>query len=399
MNAKTKRILWWAFVLAVLVAIFVTAPRVRRDIDVLAGFLPGNPRRGGELFYDRGCGGCHAIAGVGGKEASDLAHTHQTPSDLEDIAGAMWNHAPEMWATMSASGFQVPSLTPEDVADIMAFLFAAGYLEEEGDPENGRAVLTTKKCRTCHALGEEDDKLAPDLALWSSRVNPILWTTALWNHAPEMEEALEAEGMDWPELTQREVVDLLAYLRTIGGIARERGTLPGDPLEGRRLFRESCSQCHSAEGEGSDVGPDLSEGTGTRTLAGLSAAFWNHVPAMGESMRELGLSRPTFSEQEMADIITYLFAIRYFERPGDARVGADVYSRSCAKCHGDEAEGAEGPDLQHLGTGTSAVFLASTLWNHGPQMYDEARDRGLEWPLFQGHEMHDLISYLRSLEQ
>jgi cytochrome c2 len=379
--------------------VFVTGPKGPRELDVLAGFLPGNPSRGGELFYNRGCGSCHAISGVGGKEAADLARTHQTPSDLEDIAGAMWNHAPEMWQSMNAAGVDVPTLSPGDVADLMAFLFAAGYLEEEGNAEHGQSVLISKKCRMCHATGGGKEKIGPDLARWSSRVNPIIWTTALWNHAPEMQDAMKSEGIAWPELTETEVVDLLTYLRTIGTVARDRSPLPGDSRDGRRLFRENCAQCHKAEGQGSDVGPALDAVNGTRTLAGLAAAFWNHAPAMGERMKELDVSRPTFSEQEMANIVTYLFALRYFERPGDPEAGVEVYSKRCAACHGEGAEGDRGPNLRQLGTRTSAVFMASTLWNHGPQMYQEARDRGLQWPLFEGHEMHDLISYLRSVEE
>jgi mono/diheme cytochrome c family protein len=365
----------------------------------LAGFLPGNPHRGGELFYDRGCGGCHAISGIGGKEAADLARPGSAPSDLEDIAGSMWNHAPEMWESMSTAGIEAPTLTPEDVSDLMAFLFAAGYLQEQGDPGRGRAVLTSKKCRSCHPLGDENHRVGPDLARWSSRANPILWSAALWNHAPGMEEAMKAEGIAWPELSQGEVNDILAYLRTIGNVPRERAPLPGNPRHGRSLFRRDCQKCHRAEGQGGEIGPDLDAGAEVRTLSGLAASFWNHSPAMGERMNELKVERPTLSEAEMADLITYLFAIRYFERQGDVAVGARIYEDRCGTCHGKDGKGKgeDAPDLSSYGAQVSAVFLASALWNHGPRMYEQAQEHGLEWPRFENHEMHDLIAYLRSL--
>ncbi|HSF15505.1 MAG TPA: c-type cytochrome [Vicinamibacteria bacterium] len=399
MNPKTRKALWWVLGATLLAVILVTGPKGPRELDTLAGFLPGNPHRGGELFYERGCVGCHAISGIGGKEAADLARPGGVPSDLEDIAGAMWNHAPEMWESMRSAGLTPPQLSPEDVADLMAFLFAAGYLEEQGDPGRGRAVLTSKKCRNCHPLGDESSGVGPNLARWSSRANPIVWSAALWNHAPEMEKAMKAEGIAWPELSKTEVNDILAYLRTTGSVPHERAPLPGDPRTGQSLFRRDCQGCHKAEGEGGDVGPNLDEGAEAPSLAGLAASFWNHSPAMGERMSQLGVERPMLSESEMADLITYLFAIRYFERRGDVTVGARIYEARCGKCHGEEGRGngKDGPELHPHKRQMSAVFLASALWNHGPRMYEQATDRGLNWPKFANHEMHDLIAYLRSL--
>jgi len=99
----------------------------------------------------------------------------------------------------------------------------------------------------------------------------------------------------------------------------------------------------------------------------------------------------------MADLVTYLFAIRYFATPGDAEAGEDVYLRNCGFCHGDAGAGGFGPDLRALGPRSSATFMTATLWNHGPRMYQEMRSQGREWPRFVGSEMRDLIEYLRSL--
>jgi len=215
----------------------------------------------------------------------------------------MWNHAPAMWKQMSSSGYSTPELTPRDTADLMAFLFVAGYLEEPGQPQRGQGILARKGCRKCHTTGEDEQKIGPDLALWSENVNPILWSQRLWNHAP----------------------------------------------------------------------------------------------AMGQSMKELGVERPIFTEEEMGDLITYLFAIRYFEAPGDPEMGTDVFMRNCATCHGEAGQGDVGPALDSLGARSSPTFMATTLWNHGPQMYQAMRERELDWPRLDGNQMRDLIAYLRSL--
>jgi mono/diheme cytochrome c family protein len=314
---------------------------------------------------------------------------------VDEIAGEMWNHAPEMWEKMDSQGYPTPELTPRDFVDLMAFLFASGYLEEEGDPERGEAILAEKKCRDCHATGEGEHKVGSDLIRWSSSVNPILWAQLFWNHAPAMEEAMREQGVSWPEMTPNEVVDLVAFIRTVGTGPRASASLPGNPSSGRHLFGQHCQRCHQAEGDGGDIGPALGVSSGPNTLTGLAAALWNHTPAMGEQMSALGIERPLFSVQEMGDIITYLFAIRYFETPGDAAVGREVFARSCSECHGAADEGGKGPSLH--ANGTSATIIASELWNHGPSMYDELKSRGLEWPRLEGQEMHDLIEYLRSL--
>jgi mono/diheme cytochrome c family protein len=100
----------------------------------------------------------------------------------------------------------------------------------------------------------------------------------------------------------------------------------------------------------------------------------------------------------MADLITYLFAIRYFEPVGERSTGKEVYQKSCSRCHGKEGEGgSDGPGLRSLGARSSATFMASTLWNHGPKMYEEMKAQNVEWPVFEGNEMRDLIEHLRGL--
>lgn len=399
---KETKLRLWLVVVVVLalvgVAGLLNVERRRAELRSRAGFLPGNPRRGGELFHDRGCAGCHAIAGVGGKTGPDLARPKGRPADLADVAAAMWNHAPGMWEEMAARSLTPPRLTPADLSDLLAFLFAAGYLEEEGDPERGETVLSVKRCQGCHATGEGQPWIGPDLTRWSASVNPILFSQLLWNHGPAMEAAMKERGVAWPHLETQELGDLMAYLRSVGTEPRRSAPLPGDPVVGRAFFRSYCQQCHTAEDRGGNVGPELGAAGGApRALSALAASLWNHSPAMGERMKEMGVKRPTFTEAEMAHIIAYLFALGYFDGAGDRESGKQVYDRSCLPCHGDSGTGDIGPSLRSLGPRINATFMCSTLWSHGPRMYQEMKDRGLEWPTLQGPEMRNLIEYLRSL--
>jgi len=51
------------------------------------------------------------------------------------------------------------------------------------------------------------------------------------------------------------------------------------------------------------------------------------------------------------------------EGGGDATAGADVYSTSCAGCHGAEGEGASGPAMSDVVPGHSEDDIASVAMN------------------------------------
>jgi mono/diheme cytochrome c family protein len=55
-----------------------------------------------------------------------------------------------------------------------------------------------------------------------------------------------------------------------------------------------------------------------------------------------------------------------------------------------------GPNLDFLGQYGSPIFVAATMWNHGPAMTEAMRRRGIPRPRFEGSELADLIAYLRS---
>ena len=60
-------------------------------------------------------------------------------------------------------------------------------------------------------------------------------------------------------LTEREIWNLVAFVRTLGRATRE--TVPGDPSRGAELFhtKGACAQCHAVAGRGGTLGPDLTE--------------------------------------------------------------------------------------------------------------------------------------------
>lgn len=57
-------------------------------------------------------------------------------------------------------------------------------------------------------------------------------------------------------------------------------------------------------------------------------------------------------------------------------------------------DGAVGPDLGHIGAATGFYEIGASMWNHLPRMRQEARERGVEWPLLTPQELSNVIALL-----
>ena len=65
-----------------------------------ADIAAGDARRGEQLFENEQCIRCHSVQGRGGRSAPDLGRRTDRDYTPTVMASLMWNHAPEMWATM-----------------------------------------------------------------------------------------------------------------------------------------------------------------------------------------------------------------------------------------------------------------------------------------------------------
>lgn len=179
--------------------------------------------------------------------------------------------------------------------------------------------------------------------------------------------------------------------------------LPDNPAAGARLFvTKQCVRCHALGGEEHRVGPDLGRIHIIGTVLDVAGAFWNHAPVMREKMRDLKIAPPTFSAAEMADLLAFLTAYRYYLTeigvPGNTARGEAVFrAKSCDRCHGSRNDwDRPGPSLDRYRGRFSAIQMAETMWNHGREMAPVMRARGVAWPKFAGAEMGDLLAYLQA---
>ncbi len=397
------RIVAWvvagAAALVIVAGIFVW--RSERSSDRWNTFLTGDPHAGVDTFKQKGCGDCHSVLGAGGTLAPDLGLRGAAGSSMNELVTQMWNHAPRMWEKIRASKVNYPRFSPEEMANLFAYLYVTCYDDESGDRIHGEFLFTQKGCIRCHSIGDTGGSVGPNLREIGPVNTPIFWSQAMWNHAPAMEIHMRELNMPWPQFEGEEMNDLLAFVRYVrAGPERESSVLPANPRRGWVLFREKgCISCHAIRGEGGTVGPDLSSDRPLpRTLTEMAGRMWNHSPEMWAAMKEKGIARPTFDGQEMADLIAFLYSVRYFELGGSPIIGQELFDdRKCGQCHGNDASGGKnGPRLRKPGKVFTPVSFALALWSHGPRMYAKAEALGLGWPTLNEGDLSHLLAFLNS---
>ena len=362
--------------------------------DRAAAAPSGDVRRGADVFIAKACVRCHAVWGHGGEIGPDLGRTRAGALTDSGLAAAMWNHVPRMWGRMQEEGIPHVPITLVEMADLFSYLSFVRALDEPGDPEVGRWLLQEKRCGSCHALEDRSGVTAPDLRRWARYRNPAVWAKLMFDHAPHMIEQMRRRGISTPSLEPRELVQIVAYIRSLSPEGEAELLEPGDKAEGERIFRErGCVQCHAVRGKGGKVGPDLGRKGWVTSFTGVAIAQWRHAPGMRAALAARRMPVPELSSQEMAHVIAYLFSAAYADDPGSPRRGREIFQeKGCALCHG----GGEAPALDRFRGAATPVTLAQELWRHGPTMLERMRDRGVRWPSFTADEMRDLIAALNA---
>jgi cytochrome c2 len=344
---------------------------------------------GSRVYGAKGCGGCHAINGIGETIGPDLGRLG-APS-LAAVVAALWNHLPAMAARIEAGATPAPRLERWEAADLVAFLFWAAAWTPPGDAQAGRALFTSRQCILCHRVGGEGGVLGPALDGLRRRASAIDLAAALWNHTPTMAAEMRAQRVPRPTLTGREINDLVAFFGT------GEDDMPSEPVHalggradaGERLFRtKECVRCHRAGRDGGSVGPDLTA-VGPRDPSDFAAAMWNKGDRMLDAIRAVGIAVPQLTGAEMADLVAYLGSLQYAAGAGSASRGRQAaIAGGCTGCH----EGGVPKLSQPAGQAGSGGSIAA-LWNHVALPEDSLRR---SWRALTASQVTDLMAFLEA---
>ena len=300
------------------------------------------------------------------------------------MASLMWNHAPDMWTAMKKQGVTKSQLSSEAAGDLFAYFVSQRYFEKPGDAGRGKQVFAAKHCAGCHGLTTSPDPAAPPVAKWESLADPTVLAQQMWNHGAKMRDEFAKKKLAWSKLTSQELTDMLVYLQNQPETKSLAGNFQFPPSDtgGEALFQaKGCNGCHT--------GRLALEGLlRNQTLTDIAVDMWNHQPEMKQPP-------PTFTPDEMRQIIGYLWTKQYFRGDGSADRGKKVFTeKNCATCHNDPSSGA--PKLARGKDAYSDITIVSSLWSHGPAMLDLMNQKKLAWPHFTAQQMSDLIAYLNA---
>jgi mono/diheme cytochrome c family protein len=178
---------------------------------------------------------------------------------------------------------------------------------------------------------------------------------------------------------------------------------PGDARRGERLFQtEQCIQCHSLNGRGGSMAPDLARQIDRNyTPAVMASLMWNHAPDMWAAMKKQGIVKAELSPGSAADLFAYFVSARYFDKPGDAARGKQAFAaKHCAECHGiNNTSLAGAPPVVRWESLADPVVLAQQMWNHGARMREEFGKKKVAWVQLTAQELTDMLVYLQNLPE
>jgi mono/diheme cytochrome c family protein len=201
----------------------------------------------------------------------------------------------------------------------------------------------------------------------------------MWSHAANMKQVFAQRRISWPALTGQDIADIHIYVRNLPSTRKGTSGFQVSTGSGEELFAsKGCAGCHTGK---LALGPRLRG----MSLSDIAATMWSHAPKMGPNP-------PSLSSGEMRDIVTYLWTRQVLGTSGDPSSGQRVFaSKGCTGCH---AGGGGAPDLAGRKGSFSSVAMVSALWQHGPRMLEQMKQKHVEWPRFSSAEMLNLIAYL-----
>lgn len=345
----------------------------------------------GHTLYKANCVMCHGRDGSGDLGPSLNTQAFLTVVGNDYLARTMIEGRP---------GTGMPSwrhLSNDDVASLIRFLRTwqtqpskppnwHAQRVPHGDWDAGRQLFRGS-CAGCHGVDGEG-ATGPQLnnPIFLSSASDVMLREWIRNGKPGTEMlGFRKGGQGVTELTERQIEDIIAYLRLLerggdGDVTRVAKSPYGRPGKGAAVYARSCVGCHGDRGEGAS-GPALSN---PEFLKRASDGFLMATMALGRDGTEM---RPVkrgpqsilgLSSDEVNDLVAFLRSWEHappfdpadvydlphrFVVPWDLANGRALFASHCAGCHGEEGKGLWAPELNNEGFLAAATdgFLQATI--------------------------------------
>jgi cytochrome c553 len=133
-----------------------------------------------------------------------------------------------------------------------------------------------------------------------------------------------------------------------------------------------------------------------KSISEICGILWNHSFAMQARMAAGGVEFPRLEENELADLLAYIYFLHFSRDQGDAARGEKVFNgKGCTNCHGSGTSKKQGPDLAASKQDYDMLRLATSMWNHAPIMYQNMESEVMKWIKLDLDDMQDLAKFLR----
>ncbi|MFN0055387.1 MAG: c-type cytochrome [Planctomycetales bacterium] len=398
----------------------------------------------GETLYRMYCSACHGAEGVGAivrdAESAKLLDRPRellTPSlrNTDTLAVASDAYLKQVIAGgrpgTSMPAWQADGGLSEDEIDLITAYIRRWEPNEadrsfvsasRGDARVGGALFRAN-CTGCHGSNAEGGQIGISLraASFLAIASDELLAETILRGRPN------TAMPSWRQFDNRDVSDLLAYLRSFQPLQSNRESVlallnsdrrvpDGTELTatsaqsydspsaaiGLTLYRSRCTVCHGEAGEGK-IGPSINNQAMLRVV---SNEFLHDTLVRGRP----GTAMPAWRQLSSEDVVDLIALLRSWQTgpakelpavriSGDPQNGQLLYQGICASCHGPNAEGALGPQL------ANSVFLETvhdeTLieWisygRQGTQMRPHLRGQQGNADLTHS-QIEDIVTYLRS---
>ena len=163
--------------------------------------------------------------------------------------------------TLVASGFLAAQEKPLREVRSQTYPGSNPHLNNKESIRGGMS-LYRRLCGECHGLDATGYR-GPDLTAYLAG-----------GAADEALFQVIRKGVPGTEMPQsnrpdHELLQIIAYLRNMGGVTAADTAPVGDVANGQQLFVKQCQNCHRVAGKGGRIGPELSRVGSARTRAAL----------------------------------------------------------------------------------------------------------------------------------